>query len=115
MRRLWIPAAVVAAVALLFLVMAPPGPPDIHQVRSHLLAHPEIAPLRSSMARLVRVPPDDLPALAASQPVIYGNLSSSVLLYRAEFREENGTRLVIYDAGRDRIERVFNLLEGRLE
>lgn len=114
MRLWWAIPGLVAAGILLALLTGPAGPPGDAEVQRRLLAHPEMAPYNRSNATIGRIAPGDLPGLAASQPAIYGNISASPLLYRVEFRGAGGEALVIYDAGSDRIVRVFNLLRGRL-
>ncbi len=103
-----------AAAILLVLAFWRSGPPSPAEVHRRLLAHPEMAPYARAYAKFGPIATENLSALAAAEPAIYGNLTPSPLLYKFEFLDSNGSALVLYDAGADRILRVFNLFEGRL-
>ncbi len=110
MKRAWPLAAVAAAAVLLLLASWRTGPPNSAEIERRLLAHPEMAPYNRSPANVTLLDPGSLAKLAAAQPAVYGNVTGPGPFYRVEF----SGALVLYDAGSDRILKVFNLFEGRL-
>lgn len=80
-----------------------------------VLADPAVGPGPWSRVNATLIPTEELPRLVVSQPVVYGNLSPSGRYVRVELQGNRSALLVIYDAGSDRVLRVFNLFEGRLE
>lgn len=81
---------------------------------NRVIAHSDVGPGPWSSVNATLIDPGDLPRLAASQPALYGGLSPSGLYLRVELRGNESTRLVIYDARAERVERVFRLVEGAL-
>ncbi|MEM3087239.1 MAG: hypothetical protein QXO51_08385 [Halobacteria archaeon] len=118
MRRVSIGVGLAAGGLIVALLLwgpwgASPGDVEVHQ---RLLARPDMAPYAKARAHILPLTPENLPGLAAEQPAVYGNLTSSSGLYRVEFYTPSGDAvLLIYDAGNDRVLRTFNLLSGRLE